>query len=288
MAKSHPKTARAAVAPVKLARRRSEAILLTPAHAMELLEHNTLNRPLTQTHVDRIARQILDGKWRYNGDTIKIGANGEILDGQHRLWAVIEAKVPVETVVVYGIDREAFATIDTIRKPRSGGDILALNGVTVRARETAAALAWLLRWQRNALEAIRAPQNRVENSDIEEAYRHNPGMVRAIERVRHLRGLVSPAIIGFVYYAVAGRNADLAERLACTLEDPAGVPLDDPFFRLRQRLLGMLEQRRRREPVATIALIFKAVNAAARGETVEKLMWRNQGPTPESFPRLEV
>src|SRR5882724_1512617 len=105
-------------------------VLLTPEEAVRMLEYNHLNRPLNDQHVKRIAAQIIDGKWEFNGDTIKFSEDGDILDGQHRLWAVVEAKMAVETVIVRGIQKKAFATIDTLRKPRGGADILALNGAT--------------------------------------------------------------------------------------------------------------------------------------------------------------
>src|SRR4051794_37109554 len=94
-------------------------VLVTPEMAMRLLDANKLNRPLTSGHAERIAQQIIQGKWRFNGDTIKISEDGDVLDGQHRLFAIIEAKIAVETIIVYGIKRDAFATIDTIRKTRS-------------------------------------------------------------------------------------------------------------------------------------------------------------------------
>ncbi len=95
-------------------------ITLTPEMAMSLLEANQNNRPLNHQHVDRIANQITKGKWKFNGDTIKLATNRDVLDGQHRLWAVVEAKQPIETAIIYDIEPEAFATIDTLRKPRSG------------------------------------------------------------------------------------------------------------------------------------------------------------------------
>lgn len=110
------------------ARKQPEIVTITPADAMALLEMNGTNRPLNEQHVKRIARQISDGKWKFNGDTIKIATTKNILDGQHRLWAIIEAKTAIETIVVRDIEEDAFATIDTLRKPRSGSDILALLG----------------------------------------------------------------------------------------------------------------------------------------------------------------
>ena len=158
-------------------------IRLTPEVATALLEHNQLNRPLRDHHVKRLAAQIVAGKWKFNGDTIKVAETGDVLDGQHRLWAVIEAKRPVETIVVYGIARDAFATIDTLRAVRTGADVLALNGASRYRHIISAALAWLIRWQRGSIDRFRDPANRVENSDIEAAFTAHPSMAVAVERV---------------------------------------------------------------------------------------------------------
>lgn len=263
-----------------------ERIILTPERAVELLEHNTLNRPLSDTHVHRIVRQILDGKWRFNGDTIKVADTGDVLDGQHRLWAIVEAKKPVETLVVYGIARDAFSTIDTIRRSRSGGDTLALNGATRHRNIIASALQWLLRWQRGVLEEFQSPQNKIENSDIEEAWAAHPMIVNAVERAMKLRSLANPSVLGFVYYVVANRNEELAERMMATLENPAAIPVADPFYKLREYFLA--DHYKRKEPLYTIALAFKAANAAHHGRQIERLKWVNQGSSAEPFPTLNV
>jgi hypothetical protein len=254
--------------------------------AMEMLDHNTLNRPLNDQHVKRIANQIIEGKWKFNGDTIKFSTGKEILDGQHRLWAVVEAKMPIKTAVIYGIEAEAFATIDTLRKPRSGADVLALNGATRYRQHTSAALQWLLRWQRGIIEVYQKPTNRIENSDIEMMYRDNPGIERAIERVKNLKGVAKPSITGFFFYILSNRSPELAERMVFTLENPAGISINDPFFRLRMYLTS--ESSRRKDPVMTIALMVKAANAAFFAQEVRTLKWQNQGIKPEPFPKLEV
>lgn len=265
---------------------RPEIISVTPQMAVQLLEHNTSNRPLSQVHVNRIARQILADKWRFNGDTIKIAETGDVLDGQHRLWAIIEAKRPVETILVRGIAKEAFATIDTISRHRSGGDTLALNGATRYRNAMASALQWLIRWQRKVLEDWKAPQNKIENSDVEGAFTDNAGIIQAVERATALRTLVTPSVMAFAYYIISNRNADLAERMMETLENPAGVGVNDPFYRLRVYFTA--DHHRRKEPLVLIAHIFKAANAAHKGKSIQALNWRNQGKSPEPFPALEV
>lgn len=272
----------------KLPRSSSEPrrITLTPDMATQLLESNGMNRPLSDVHVQRIAGQIKTGKWRFNGDTIKVAEGGDVLDGQHRLWAVIEAKQAVDTIIIYGIAREAFATVDTLRKPRSGADVLALCGASHYRNTISMALSWLLRWQRGVLETYKAPQNRIENSDIEEAFAAHPGIVRAAERAHRIRSLANPSIMTFLYYVMVNRNAVLAERMMDTLENPAGVRVSDPFFRLRAYFTA--DHHRRKEPLVTIALTIKAANAAKLDKKIEVLNWKHQGERVEAFPVLDI
>lgn len=261
-------------------------VRVTPEMAMRLLEANKLNRPLATGHAERIASQILDGKWRFNGDTIKISEQGDVLDGQHRLWAIIESKTPVDTIIVYGIERDAFATIDTIRKPRSLGDTVALSGNARYRSSIGAALAWLVRWQRGCLETYKAPKNRIENSDVESALAENPGIVRAVERAHGVRSVANPGLIGFLFYLVTNRDEALAERMMETLIDPAGVSVNDPFYRLRHYFIS--DHHKKKEALMSIAVAVKAINAASAGKKVQVLNWRHQGKSPESFPVLEL
>ena len=263
-----------------------QIVTVTPEMAVQILERNELNRPLNDQHVHRIARQITEGKWKFNGDTIKISSNHSVVDGQHRLWAIIEAKQAVDTIIVTGIERDAFATIDTLRKPRSGSDVIALAGTLKYRNMIAAALGWLIRYQRGVLQTYNQPQNKVENSDIEAAFKEHPGIVRAVERCMPLRGLANPGIVAFAYYVALDRNGLLAEKLVDTLIDPAGVSINDPLFRLRSYFTS--DHHKRKEAVMSIALMFKALNAARAGRKVSALSWKNQGRNPEAFPKLEV
>lgn len=260
-------------------------VVITPEMAMELLEGNKINRPIDQTTVNRITRQITEGKWRYNGDTIKVTKTLDILDGQHRLWAIIEAKRAVETLVVIGIDREAFETIDTLRKFRTFGDTVALEGQLKYRNYVGQALVWLVRYDRGVLESYKAPVNRIENSDVKEAYRNNPNVVRAVERAMRLRKLVNGSLLGFFYYVVSAQNSALADEMLDILEDPGKTKLTHPFYLLRAYLAS---DQTKKEAVKTIALMIKAANAAFRGAELRTLEWRNQGRSPERFPVLDV
>lgn len=98
-----------------------------PREARFYLEANTMNRKLNDQHVKRLRQLIADGDWWLNGETIIFSADGTLLDGQHRLSAIVSAGVPVDVLVVRGIDQDAFRTLDGGRT-RTTGEVLAIDG----------------------------------------------------------------------------------------------------------------------------------------------------------------
>jgi hypothetical protein len=67
------------------------------------------------------------GEWDLNGQTIKVSVDGALLDGQHRLEAVVHSGVTISSVVVRGLSPAARDTIDTGRRRRLA-DVLAIEG----------------------------------------------------------------------------------------------------------------------------------------------------------------
>jgi hypothetical protein len=102
---------------------------VSPKKAMELLERNNENRRLRLNTVNRYAADMKKGRWHADtGETIKITNNGDILDGQHRLHAVIKSNTTQEFWFAYDVKREVFPHIDTGLK-RTGGDVLYSYGI---------------------------------------------------------------------------------------------------------------------------------------------------------------
>jgi hypothetical protein len=236
---------------------------------------------------DRQVRSYGRPKWKFNGDTLKISPDRDILDGQHRLWAVIEAKRPVETLLAFGVSKDAFDTIDTLRKFRTLGDTIALEGQVVHRAIIGAALSWLIRYERGVLETYREPVNRVENSDIKEAFRANPNIVKAIERTAVAAPAGQPRVDRVLSTMSWSRlrTRSSVRLMVETLLDPSRTKLTHPFYLLRAYLASDLTKK---EAVKTIALAIKAANAAYRSAELKTLEWSPQGRTPDRFPILDV
>lgn len=116
---------------------------ITPAIARELLLRNTLNRNIKRKAVDCYARDMLAGKFQLNGSTIVIDTNGTLVDGQHRLYACIQADTPFQSYVMTGARPDVRTTIDS-GVGRSHGDRLAMQGKK-NAYATAAVARLLMR-----------------------------------------------------------------------------------------------------------------------------------------------
>lgn len=100
---------------------------ITPAKAQEYLRTNDANRPISKVYVRSYADTMRRGAWLMNGVPIIFDTEGRLLDGQHRLRAVVEAGIPVRFDVVRGAPSAAFTTYDTGRH-RNLGQIIAMQG----------------------------------------------------------------------------------------------------------------------------------------------------------------
>jgi hypothetical protein len=101
------------------------ATVITPTMAIKWLEGNVHNRTLSQKTVDAFARDILLGHWVITHQGIAFAKDGTLIDGQHRLWAVVESKKAVLMNVTTGLDLSTQNAID-IGRNRSVRDIIAL------------------------------------------------------------------------------------------------------------------------------------------------------------------
>jgi hypothetical protein len=69
--------------------------MITPDMAADLLAVNVSNRNVRQRRVDQYARDMQVGRWQPTGEPITISDTGKLLNGQHRLMAVVQAGVTV-------------------------------------------------------------------------------------------------------------------------------------------------------------------------------------------------
>jgi hypothetical protein len=86
--------------------------LVTPEIASQLLALNfERNRNITPTAVKRYARLQLEKKWLFS-EPVKFATNGQLIDGQHRLNAVIQSGIEAPFLIVTGYPFESAQVLD--------------------------------------------------------------------------------------------------------------------------------------------------------------------------------
>lgn len=108
-----------------------EVLFITPLKAQEFLKRNIENnRSINLRYVSNYAEEMASDKWVFNGDTIRFDKDGNLIDGQHRLMAIVKSGATIPCLVVTNLEKHALSTIDVGRK-RSLGVILKMEyGIT--------------------------------------------------------------------------------------------------------------------------------------------------------------
>lgn len=96
---------------------------ITPEMAEKMLKNNYNNRKKKIGKISQYAVDMREGKWKMNGDPIRFAETNRLLDGQNRLFAIVESGVSQDMLVLKGFDENVFATIDTGAN-RNAADVL--------------------------------------------------------------------------------------------------------------------------------------------------------------------
>jgi hypothetical protein len=91
---------------------KTNVVLVTPDYASKLLEKNTDNRKIRVQVVNQLVEVIKNGAWCLTHQGIAISEDGVILDGQHRLSAIVKSNIAVKMAVSTDVPKEAFKAID--------------------------------------------------------------------------------------------------------------------------------------------------------------------------------
>ena len=265
---------------------------ITPEIAAAYLKRKGANRNISHLRVQRYAREMQRGDWLLTGEAIKF-CNGQLMDGQQRLLAVIESGVSVRMPVIRGIEHSAFEAFDT-GKARLPSDLLASLGFK-QTRNLAAAARVLLVWEyftetgswpRGAAPFAPTP---IEAKQIIQAH---PGLQDWVRIADQLKKVGIPGGVGMwaghlYWLSLLDDTADEdAKAFAQDLATGTNLEANDPILVLRNKLLATPRPIRQLYTMTQIsALIIKAWNSYRKGEPMTQLKWSQGGARPEPFPK---
>lgn len=246
---------------------------ISPTLAQMFLAKNARNRPTQPARVAAIARDMLTGRWDFNGESIKVATDGTLLDGQHRLLACVQSGVTFRTVVVTGLPVDAQDTVD-LGKARTASDQTAMAGY--RHSSTVAAVARRgLMWDTGARDFSHSV---VTVPEVMAYLRDHPGVIDSAavgaRMVGRSNGVHCQAsTIGTAHWITSRIDPVTAEAFFDGLGTGANLPVGSPMLALRERFATIA-----RTPghVLTcnlgMALLLRAWNAYRDGRPLARLL----------------
>jgi hypothetical protein len=253
---------------------------ITPDIARQMLAANGGNRSVSESNVKKIVRSMLAGEFVFNGDAIRIDADGELLDGQHRLIACVESGVSFQSIVIRGLDRSVFRTIDQGRIRTAANVLSCVKEVNCTA--LAATLKLIDCYEKGTIDSgRRTMQDNYKIIDLLEKYPRARDSVAVVGK--RLRGLISESGASACHFLFASRDLVAADLMIEQLHTGRGMEDGSPVFLLRERLLANLTNRSKLPDIHKIALMIKAWNSLRDGKAIKQLKFCDG----ESFPIIK-
>lgn len=243
---------------------------VTPRKALDWLKRNAQNRPISTTTVKNYARAMTAGAWQVNGDCIRFNGNGDMIDGQHRLTACVQADKSFETYVARGLEHAAFDTIDQGCK-RTIGHVFARAGYE-HYTTLASAVRNLWRYENGYLTKCGSLRPDEANAIIE----NHPGIHAAVSFTRHAmskKSLIHPGVNAFLVYITSQLSTVQSEEFWNWVLTGEGLNKTMPAYLLRERLIANLSSQAKIDHDMIAALAIKAWNFHRAGKPCKTLKW---------------
>jgi hypothetical protein len=259
-------------------------VSVTPELAGQFLSHNTQNRHIRPTRVAQYARDMAEGRWTFNGDPIRFSDVGGLLDGQHRLAAIIESDTTQPFVVIKGLLAASQETMDQALG-RTPADALTMRGYTNASDLAAAARRVLVYDRTNAKRVRESGAGLPTRMEVLEFIERTPELKEVIRRQcqgdRRLPNL-KKSLSSALFYIFSRQSWEKAELFVEQLYSGANLSPNSPILALRNRLTQGPAQGTRWDDQTVAIWFVRAWNAWREGRPLAKV----QATSDASLPPL--
>jgi len=248
--------------------------LITPKMAEELLRKNDNRVP--QKHIVRDYTILMkEGKFNgLNGETIKISKKGYVLDGQHRLLAIIESGKSLKTMVVYGLEEICFETID-VGQRRTGADTIYKSGLIdrnggsskMKSKIIATAITTGIRYEREFR------RSKIHNYEVLDVFKDNRDMMDSVDYIYSLKRVGKLLPYGgsaYLHWMMSDKDQKLADNFWKKFFTGENLEKDSPILVLRSILIEDLTRATKFHSDIKLLMVIKTWNIMRSGKKIVK------------------
>lgn len=260
----------AALKAVPTPRPTAKVVTITPKMASDWIAKNNRNRNIRSSLVNLYARDMSTKNWQFTGEAIKFDLDGNLLDGQHRLLAIVKAGVSIPMLVIRELHHEAQSVMDSGAK-RSAGDALGLRG-----HKNATTVAAIARFAL-ILDGRVERGNAVSHSEIGEWVDANPNVVEAASFAMHARTSIDlrPSVTGLAWLILSQVDPHACGDFFEALMNQSTSGKGDPRSTLLRRIAHARRSGERLSANAQLQFVIRAWNSWRKNEQLHVLKVRS-------------
>jgi hypothetical protein len=265
----------------------SKLMIIDKEKAIRLMETNEDNRNLKSSVIEKINHDLVNSRYYLNGETISVSRTMRLLNGQHRLTAVIQTNIPILTWVIFGVPDEYKTTFDQ-GTSKTVADFLKMQRVA-SSKDVSIIVKLILLYAPGAEVTSKDLANRrLSNQDKLEGYEQYRNQIHyALDTFgRSKYAKVNRAIAAITASHVL-ISREIPEKTVDTFFDKltgtgGNINHQDPVLWLRAKINEVLNSRVKIESSSEYKMnfILRAWNASILDKKVTRLR------TPPEYPRI--
>lgn len=243
----------------------TQVMTVTPATAAEWLANNPNNRKLAKHVISEYASAIRNGDWSLNGESIKISVGGELLDGQHRLSAIVRAKAPIQSIVIMGLPDDVINTVD-VGKKRTTSDIFSMGRIKY-SPQVSGTVTILFN-----IENGYKFQSKVTTLNAQRYLADHPEVADSVAFTQVNKGALKwRPQFGAAHALFSRKSREAADDFFVRLSTGTGLSANEGVYRLREKLIMEDHNKKKSARVDIMVWFIKAWNADRAGTPLTKL-----------------
>lgn len=260
---------------------RAEVMEITPELAMDWLtdpKYKAPNRTLRRTKIATYVDSMRRGQWRVTGEAIKFDKEGRLIDGQHRLNAIVDSGVTIRSLVITGLEPDTQDVMDT-GAARDAKDVLTIHGIRHASVVAAAARIMVAHEAGRFLPGQETA--RASNDEVLEFAATHPELADLYAacqldlRRSPLRGALGLAALYMMSQVDREEAMDFFNRLGQGHQ----LETNSPILALRQRLYLIEMNKERHSPYTIVSVLLRTFNSWRKGEKLARvILYRDDRP----------
>jgi hypothetical protein len=254
---------------------KSEVVRITPKIAEDLLKLNSSNRKVSERAIRSYVKQMETGEWKFTGDPIQVSKTNKLLNGQHRLMAIIKSQLAFDFVIISDLDDDVFNVLDT-GKNRSAADVLSVNGVENFALVSSIS-KFIINYRKGNFESaskFSAKDTLITNSNVEKFVESNPEIIDvALTTKEYCKKfkLIAASTMGAMYFLFQEKDSIKVNQFFDKLVYGLNLEKGCPIRALRDRMIQDSVNKSKLKPIDKVALIVSSWNNFRAGKSITML-----------------